>query len=768
MIPARNRWTFPKIKDQTPVRELMETFGITELVAKILVVRGYANVEDANAFLRPELDQLNDPFLMHDMDKAVERISIAIENGERIIVYGDYDVDGMTSTAIMTWALEILGADVDYFVPNRFTDGYGPNLTQYQRLAEDGMQLLVTVDNGITGGEAVDWLMNAGIDVVITDHHELPAELPHATAVVHPRHPEGNYPFGGLSGSGVAFKVASALLEAPADEVLDLAALGTVADIMSLTAENRVLVANGLQTLKEDSRPGLAALLKAAGTDLSTIDAGTIGFTIGPRLNSIGRLADPTEGVRLLLTEDIEEAEKLAAQVNKLNLERQVLVDTVFEAAMNQVEQFSDVATLVIANEGWHEGILGIVAAKIVEVTGKPTLLLTKEGDRLKGSGRSVPAFDLYTALNNHRELFTAFGGHASAAGISLQASNLDALRTAFESEAGQQNLSAADLPELRIAAQIDRTAFTRENYAALQVLAPFGEGNPEPLFMMDLQGVENVKTMSEGKHLRFMAQTANGNVPVVAFGRGALASDFEGRFDKLHIIGTMSENTFRGNTSYQMMLRDVVAEGSALLDWRTSHLTKQTLNQPASYVFFQHNLYDQVRTQVGANGEALWWEDAFNKTQLGTMALVDLPTDLSQLQELLQFVPAQRIAPIFFVKKPVYMEKMPDRSTFTKVYKFVLQHPNLKINEQLQQVADYLKIAPVILTLIIKVFLEAKFVTIENGLLAGVAKPTPVELESMPSYQAFIKRRELEQKLIYSSTAELEQLLFDLSKQEN
>lgn len=264
MISPRYQWDFPAVANEGAAKEIAETFGVSDLVAKILVNRGYDTIESANAFLRPGMDALYDPFLLHDMDVAIERIMTAIDNGEKIVVYGDYDVDGITSTAIMTWALELMGADVSYYVPNRFNDGYGPNMAQYQRLASEGMQLLITVDNGVSGREEVNWLMANGVDVIVTDHHELPEQLPDAVAVVHPRHPEVHYPFGGLSGAGVAFKVASALLEEPADEVMDLAALGAVADVMELVDENRAIVAMGLANLKEDPRPGLAALLEVA------------------------------------------------------------------------------------------------------------------------------------------------------------------------------------------------------------------------------------------------------------------------------------------------------------------------------------------------------------------------------------------------------------------------------------------------------------------------------------------------------------------------
>ncbi|GAK30454.1 recombination protein J [Weissella oryzae SG25] len=768
MISARNKWVFPQVDRPDLIEEFTEAFGISDLVAKILIARGYDDLEKAHTFLQPDESQFHDPFALHDMDKAITRILAAIDAGEKIVVYGDYDVDGMTATAIMTWALEVLGAEVSYFVPDRFNDGYGPNLKQYQRLVDEGMQLLITVDNGVSGFEEIAWLTEQKIDVVVTDHHELPEQLPLATAIVHPRHPEGAYPFGGLSGAGVAFKVASALLEAPADEVLDLAAIGTIADVMDLTDENRTITALGLENLRSDPRPALAALLQKAGIDLSKLDAATVGFTIGPRLNSLGRLANANDGVQFLLMDEPGEAETMAGQLEELNTKRQALVNTISTEALAQAANFADEPVLVLTGEGWHEGVLGIVAAKVVEQTGKPTLVLNLQGQELKGSARSTAAFDLFAALDPHRDLMLAFGGHAAAAGLTLMVDKVPALRMALNQAAESQGVASAALPELRIAAEIGGRAFNRENYEALKALAPFGQGNPEPLFAVNLTGVENVKTMSAGKHLRFTGQTRDAKLPIVAFGRGSMADELAGRFLELQVVGTMSENTFRGEVTYQMMLADLNATGSAFLDWRTTRLTVQTFNQNASYIFFQKKMYEQAGKYVQAGSEALWWEDAFNKTALDTMALVDLPDSLEQLAEVLQFVPAKRLAAIFYSKQPRYLQQAPNRQDFSRFYKFVSGHPNFAFKAQYDNLAKYLNIERNTLTLIIQVFLEAKFVTIDNGFLNGVSNPASVKLEEMPAYRKFLDQRQLEQQLIYSTTAELEQLIADLSKQEN
>lgn len=768
MINSRYQWHFPEVSNQKAIKTLSETFGITELIAKILVNRGYDTVEAANAFLRPELSGLHDPFLLHDMDKAIERLMQAIDSGQKIIVYGDYDVDGMTSTAIMTWALELMGANVDYFVPSRFSDGYGPNLANYQKLAAEGMQLLVTVDNGVSGKDEIAWLMAQGIDVIVTDHHELPEELPVATAIVHPRHPEGSYPFGGLSGAGVAFKVVSALLEEPADEVLDLAALGTVADVMSLTDENRIIVKQGLESLKLDPRPGVAALLAAAGTQLSDIDSSTIGFTIAPRLNALGRLENATTGVQLLLMDEPEEAKPLADHVNALNQERQQLVTKITTAAQEQAAQLSEDPVLVVAGENWHEGVLGIVASKLVEQTGKPTIVLNVNGDEMKGSGRSVAAFDLFTALDGHRDLMTTFGGHASAAGMTVPTNNLTALRAALRDEAAQQQLATAQKADMQIATTVTAADFTKENFDNLQVLAPFGEGNPEPLFMLDLRGVNQVKTMSEGKHLRFIAQTDTDQLPVVAFGWGNQASALAGHFSSLQIVGTMSQNSYRGNISYQLMLRDMSAKGAAILDWRTSHLTKQTFSKPVTYVFFKEKHLQQLAAYVDPAAQALMWQDALQMSNIQTMVLVDLPDSLDQLQTLLQTSIPGRLAPMFYVQSPVYLQKVPSKQVFSNVYKFVLSFKDINLQTQFDAMVKHLKISNMTLKLILKVFLEAKFVTIDNGVLNAVPNPTPMKLTQTQTFQRFMAQRDLEQQLIYSTTAELETLLMKLSKQES
>lgn len=767
MIETQYTWIKETPADAKAVAQLVEELGLPTVVAEFLVRRGYQSPTAAKHYLQPSLDALYAPDQMTDMDKAVKRIMTALERDEHIVVYGDYDVDGMTSTAIMTWALELLGADVEYFVPDRQKEGYGPNLAAYQRLAAKGMQLLITVDNGVTGHDEVAWLQDQQIDTIITDHHVLPAQLPDAYALLHPQNPRGAYPFTGLSGAGVAFKLASALLEAPADEVLDLAALGAVADVMPLIDENRDLVSLGLEAMRLAPRPGIAALLAKAGVDQADIDETTIGFTLAPRLNAIGRLADPMLGVKLLLTEDAKTAKDLAEQVEDLNQERKAVVAEIVTVAEEQARQ-QDGQVLVLAGHDWHEGVLGIVASHLVETYHKPTLVLNIDHGQAKGSGRSVLDFNLIEALREHQELFTALGGHAGAAGMTLPEENLEGLRQALQTAAHDQGLDLTQKPTLEIAAQVSAADFNAQNYEYLRALAPFGEGNPEPLFEVAVSAVVNPKTMTEGKHIRFTAETAAGSLPVVGFGQGRLFEDLRGQLSDLRIVGKMSANTFRGQTAYQLFLVDSQAQGLTLLDWRTSKLTVQTLAQPATYLFFNQRLYERLKDQIGAQGQAIWIDDAYNYTHLGTVALVDLPESLDQLQTLLQVVPAQRLAPIFYTASPRYLQKIPTKQDYAKVYRFVQSFKNVDLHGQFKAVAAHLGMDVSMLKLIFQVFLEANFVTIENGFLNSNPAPASVNLEATKAFQQFMVQRELEAKLIYSSTSELEALLNNLSKREN
>ena len=368
MMEARYAWELSQNKDQQLAKELQEQCQLSPLLAQLLVQRGIDSVQAAKRYMDPQLAELHDPFELHDMQKAVDRIQAAVANGEKIVVYGDYDADGITSTAVMYETLDEVGAQVEFFIPHRFTDGYGPNLDEYQRLIDGGAQLIVTVDNGVSGAKEIEYANSRGVDVVITDHHELPAQLPEAAAIVHPKFPGSEYQGGDLSGVGVAFKTAWALTEEFPQEMLDLVAIGELADLVDVTGENRALITWGLKQLRQGMRPGLHQLVKLAKLNEDRLTDQDVGFGIAPRLNALGRIDDASEGVLLLTTMDDREGKEIAQEVENANQTRQQLVAKITDEALKQARsaENADRSTLVLLGHEWHQGVLGIVASRIV------------------------------------------------------------------------------------------------------------------------------------------------------------------------------------------------------------------------------------------------------------------------------------------------------------------------------------------------------------------------------------------------------------------
>ena len=409
MITSKYNWKNIEKEPDDGFFEVTKKENITALASKILYSRGVDNDEKLAQFLSNDLSQLHDPYLLHDMDKAVARIRQAIENYEQILVYGDYDADGMTSASIMKEALEMLGAEVQVYLPNRFVDGYGPNESVYKYFIEQQqVSLIITVDNGVAGHEAISYAQSQGVDVIVTDHHGLPAELPDAFAIVHPEYPEANYPFRYLAGCGVAFKVACALLESIPTEMLDLVAIGTIADMVSLTDENRIMVKVGLEMLKQTERIGLMELMKVSDIDMSDVNEETVGFKIAPQLNALGRLDDPNRAIELLTGFDDEEALSIAQMINAKNEERKEIVQKIYDEAMGMVDL--DKPVQVLAKEGWHPGVLGIVAGRILEHIAQPVIVLNIEDGMAKGSAEVLDLSEIDLDTVKSLEKIAPFG----------------------------------------------------------------------------------------------------------------------------------------------------------------------------------------------------------------------------------------------------------------------------------------------------------------------------------------------------------------------
>jgi single-stranded-DNA-specific exonuclease len=501
-IPTTSRWLFPESAAAEDAPELARALGIPPAAARILIRRGYRDAAAAEHFLNPRIEDLHDPFLPRDMDRAVVRIRAAIAQGERIEIHGDYDVDGVTSTVILKKAIELAGADAGWHIPHRLHDGYGMQPAAIEEAAARGVRLIVSVDNGIRAAAAIARANELGVDVIVTDHHLPEAALPPALAVINPSRADCDYPNPNLCGAGVAFKLAHAILaglgwpEAKLNRVVEsfmkLVAIATVADIVPLTGENRVIVKHGLEGLRDARNPGLRALLKAAGFADRVPDAGEVGFRIAPAINASGRMQSAGQAVRMFLTKDADEADGIARELFALNQERQtaerLIVKEIFDSCVATPVTDRD-AALVLWGEGWHRGVVGIVASRVVERFHRPVVVLGVENGVAQGSGRSIAAFHLLDALEGMRELFTKFGGHAHAAGLTLPEASLDVFRERLRGWAAER-LTAEDMcATVEVDAVVELPEINDALWQALERIAPFGMGNRRPLFAA--QGVQ-------------------------------------------------------------------------------------------------------------------------------------------------------------------------------------------------------------------------------------------------------------------------------------
>lgn len=777
MIDAKKEWQEIELSENEHLDELVEETGFPKIVLQILMERGYDSLEAINNFLDPDARGLYDPNFMHDMELGVDRIQQAIMNGEKIVIYGDYDVDGITSTALMYETLEELGAEVEYYIPDRFKDGYGPNVEVYKRLIDEGVSLIVTVDNGVAGHEAIDYANQHGVDVVITDHHELPETLPDAYAIIHPRHPEGDYPFGELSGVGVAFKVAAALLEELPQDVLDLVALGTVADLVSLTGENRILVKYGLQLLQQTMRPGLQSLYKVAGIEVPTITEETIGFSLAPRLNALGRMENGSLGVELLTTLDEKRAEELAKTTNQLNIKRQEEVNKIVEEAVAQLANKSENHLVnVVAGNNWHEGVVGIVASRLVDMTGKPSLVLSidEKTGIAKGSGRSIEAFQMFDALDSHRDILMKFGGHHMACGLSLDKEKLSDLQQVVDKEGKKQGIEHATKPVVKvIPVNLDDVNLDLE--AQLEALAPFGTDNYRPVFEFKDYEVNAVQAIGQQKnHLKLQLQSNNSQVDALDFGIGSKKiSEIERNKNSVRLIGTLGKNVWQSRVNLQIMIEDILLDdsntGTVVEIQRKNKLTKSMFQQKATYVFFDKKLYNQVMPYLADSSEAYLYNFSDDKKlNCDTLIVVDCPDNIEKLKSLLSKATVKHFIFVGYTRENTYLNGLPTREQFGRLYKFSQTHTNVNIRRDLQKLADYLKLKRELLVFMINVFFEAEFVKIENGLMSGNTNVTPHSLEDTNSYQAYLQKMKAQKSLIYSKSTDLQKWILKYLDENN
>ena len=556
------KWEFTKI-DENKVKEISERYNIPELVSTILVNRGITDEEQIKVFLTPSRNDFHDPYLLPDIEKAVKRIIDAIEKNEKVIIYGDYDVDGITSITVLKQFLEQRGLKCDYYIPNRLQEGYGLNKQAIEGFATQGYTLMITVDCGISGKTEIDFANELKIDTIITDHHEPLEILPNAIAVLDPKRLDSKYPFRELAGVGVVFKLIQALgikLNLDAKEYLkflDIVCVGTISDIVPLIDENRVIAKLGLKLVEQTRNIGLKSIIKSSG--YKNIDSNTISFGIAPRINACGRVGDVQDAIELFLTPNIVKANEITEKLNQYNKDRQDKEKAIYKEAIEEIEKNKLVEKdcIVLGGNNWHNGVIGIVASKIAETYYKPTILVSFDGEEAKGSGRSIQGFDLHEVLCECSKWLEKYGGHEMAVGLSLKKENFENFKQNFEEIAKKLNVTE-QVPIIFIDKLLTIKDLNIDAVKSLNMLEPFGESNKVPIFAYKNIRIDSIRAISEGKHLKMSLKDENTIIDAIGFGMGSLTTEYT-IGDKVDVAGTLEINTYNGIDKIQINLKSIM-----------------------------------------------------------------------------------------------------------------------------------------------------------------------------------------------------------------
>ncbi|WP_139693086.1 single-stranded-DNA-specific exonuclease RecJ [Sporolactobacillus terrae] len=763
MLESNNRWKIREV-DEEKVQRLSESLHISVMTARLLVARGIEASKEAQLFLHEEEMKFYDPMIMKGMREASSRIQQAIASGERIRIFGDYDADGVTSTAILTRALRACGADVTSYIPNRFKDGYGPNIGAARQAKKDGITLIVTVDSGIAAFDPAECAGRMGIDYIITDHHEPPEQLPEAYAILNPKQTDCPYPFKGLSGAGVALKLAQAVCDTAVfdEQWVALAAIGTIADLVPLIDENRLIAAQGLRKINEGSLPGIDALkVKASGA--GPIDSDGIGFQMGPRLNAAGRMTDAAEALDLLLSEDMDEAVMLAERLDALNQQRRSIVDQIAKEADQQAAAYMDQGSkaLVLSGEAWHQGVIGIVASKIVGKYYRPVIILSidKETGIAKGSGRSIEGFNLYEGLKACSNHLIQFGGHKMAAGLSLAQTEIDHFRAAFNEQANHMLDAQELIPQLTVDGTAKVDDLSVELIEEVAKLAPFGTDNPKPLFLIPQAPLAKLATVGRNNdHLKLTLKGSEKQLEGIGFGFGKWIQKIAPT-DELAAVGELGINEWNGFRKAQLMIRDLRVEGVQVYDWRALRDLQEKLQvlraESVPLLTFQEDtaahfqLDDVMRYEPGM-------------TLSGhVVALLDLPDDEEQLSAFLSTHPQlNRFYCIFYHSRDHYFSAFPERDHFVWYYALIRQRHRFELRNMMRQIAGYKGWSEQSISLMTQVFFELGFVKIEKGILSEIPSPAKAPLTSSELYRKEKAQRDLEARFCYAPISEVKQWL--------
>ncbi|WP_164668507.1 single-stranded-DNA-specific exonuclease RecJ [Virgibacillus doumboii] len=753
MLRSKTKWNFLDINSES-IWDLNE---ISPLVKELLVQRGINSSEAAREFLSPDLANLHNPLGLSGIEKATDRVHKAIAEKEKVLVFGDYDADGVSSTTVLLEALQELGADCEYYIPNRFTEGYGPNEDAFKAAAENGFSLIITVDTGIAADHEATIAKELGIDLIITDHHEPQEELPDAYTIIHPKC-SPDYLFKELAGVGVAFKFAEHLLGYFPKQFLDLAAIGTIADLVPLVNENRILAYYGLKTLSTTGRPGLIALKKVCNIT-GNVNEEDIGFKIGPRINAVGRLQDADLAVQLMLADDQEEADHIAEMVQSLNQERQKIVSDIVKEADKMVGSIDEQGVIVVAKEGWNQGVLGIVASNLVRKYDRPAIVLSilPETNQVKGSARSIPAFDLFANCMKIRDVFTHFGGHSQAAGMTLPLENLNTLQSELNKIISQQ-LSKEDFAqEIEVSKTIAVPEVNEEIVNEISQLAPFGMANPKPIFHLkhipsDVRQIGNMK-----KHLKMQFKQDNTYIDGIAFGLGNLY-DYISPMTPVSVAGELGINEWNGNKKVQIVVQDMKIEDKQLFDHRGKKGFDITpfVNQDTSHIAVHYTVLND-RSGIPDHVTCITYEsDISMLDHADTLYLYELPSNLEDLRDLVRTINPVNIHVCFQLEDSVFMKVFPSREDFKWLYGLVAKRRQIDLQKELPMIMDAKAWTKDRVLFMSNVFFELEFVKIENGIIKYNPNPVKQDLANSKLYQERLNQAEIEKVLYYSTYEEL------------
>ena len=736
-------WNYPQY-DETFLNDLKE-YNISENIAKILDSRGINKIEEVKKFFSDDYEEGYDPFLMHDMKRAVERINNAIENEEKILVYGDYDADGITSTVLLVETLVSLGADVSSYIPNRFEEGYGPNKDAFSKIIKSGISLIITVDNGIAGVDEVELANSLGCDVIITDHHKIQDEIPKAYAVIHPEHPEGQYPFGKLAGVGVAFKLAHALLEIYPDFLLDLVAIGTVADMVSLTDENRIFVKQGIELLNEDPRIGIKMLLELSNIT-TNIDEQTIGFYIAPKLNSIGRMDSAKVGLSFLMAEDASVAKSLAEQIEEYNVQRKEVTENIVKDVIETIEN-SDIKnkSVIMVSGDYHEGVLGIVASNIAEKYQRPVLIMNNKEGILKGSARSVFEFNIYTAINKIGDKFIAYGGHTLAAGFSFDEQNFKEIEKTLcnEFDEYKNNNELKSTKNIDIVSSLEEVSYQFLN--SLEVLKPFGMDFEKPNILLEnAKVIEKVYFGADKQYLRLTIADEVGNLECISFKDNMIFKDINVN-DTIDLLCTLDKNYFNGRTKLQAYIIDMQVKEFLFEDLRYTNFDETTIS------------IDSLKLSKDIDNKQsnyYCYKDLDNiNAEYSNIYLLDIPHSLEDINKVLELKP-KKIYLICNDKQIMSEVYKIDKLRLVKLFNIVLNAPNKQVNitQQLDYLLSLLKTNTNSLKIMIQIFQELNLVKVENNMMILNPNYKTVDLRKSTMYVKMENIFEVERLLLKDS----------------